>query len=408
MDRDLATRDYARRVAFPVPIVGVDGEVRRYDYDEAVALYWRRWRNARMPSARERVEEVEHCLNRIDQLRRSYLHDVGWDDGHAVVQRYGSFAAVVAATLRRLRHRPNGDVILLADGQRSTWYVPGEPARILHVWRFREAGAQEDYERDKSLHRSGAGDQEVLLNSFSGPDGAVVLTGRAEDTEELRSADIAGVGPESPLDAVRKLLQEARFVDAFEAVRHHLWRNPGDRRAHLIALMLAVRLQQANVASRLASQATRTFPGDPLVSWFSHRAWRLAGERALATRALRAAVQGDPPAPGAVRMEAAQRLANVPAIWLRRWNVALPDDPYVAAMLVEARAVRVALAVASVALLIALQVWWMVGVAWLVPLVLFAAVVGVVVHRRRSLDWQDLVLDEPLERQIREIFQSDA
>ena len=76
-----SNKKYNDYIDFPVEIVGKDGVVRYYSFEESVSLYQRRIRLARLrhdtPNARKR--ELEHCSNRIAQLRRSYFARYGWE-----------------------------------------------------------------------------------------------------------------------------------------------------------------------------------------------------------------------------------------------------------------------------------------------------------------------------------------
>jgi hypothetical protein len=73
-------KDYTELVDFPVEIVGRDGVVRRYVFEDSVRLYQRRitfapirYRDADLAAA-----EAGHCRARIHQLRTSYFVHFGW------------------------------------------------------------------------------------------------------------------------------------------------------------------------------------------------------------------------------------------------------------------------------------------------------------------------------------------
>ena len=90
-------KDYSELVDFPVEIVGRDGVVRRYVFEDSVRLYQRRitfapirYRDAELAAA-----EVGHCRSRISQLRTSYFVQFGWGtpDGDTVGQElFGELA----------------------------------------------------------------------------------------------------------------------------------------------------------------------------------------------------------------------------------------------------------------------------------------------------------------------------
>ena len=68
-------KKYSDYIDFPVEIVGKDGVVRYYTFEESVSLYQRRIRLARLryDSPAERKKELEHCSNRIAQLETIIL-----------------------------------------------------------------------------------------------------------------------------------------------------------------------------------------------------------------------------------------------------------------------------------------------------------------------------------------------
>ena len=74
-------KKYSDYIDFPVEIVGKDGVVRYYTFEESVSLYQRRIRLARLryDTPAERKRELEHCSNRIAQLRRSFFARYGWE-----------------------------------------------------------------------------------------------------------------------------------------------------------------------------------------------------------------------------------------------------------------------------------------------------------------------------------------
>ena len=74
-------KKYNECIDFPVEIVGKDGVVRHYSFEESISLYQRRIRLARLrfDTAEQRDRELTHCANRIAQLRRSFFARYGWE-----------------------------------------------------------------------------------------------------------------------------------------------------------------------------------------------------------------------------------------------------------------------------------------------------------------------------------------
>ena len=81
-------KKYSDYIDFPVEIVGKDGIVRYYTFEESISLYQRRIRLARLryDTPAERKKELDHCSNRIAQLRRSFFARYGWESFKLVNQ----------------------------------------------------------------------------------------------------------------------------------------------------------------------------------------------------------------------------------------------------------------------------------------------------------------------------------
>lgn len=75
------SKDYSLCVDFPVEIIGKDGIIRHYSFEESIGLYQRRIRIAQMKSIVDEIKEAEidHCTKRIAQLRRSFYTRYGWE-----------------------------------------------------------------------------------------------------------------------------------------------------------------------------------------------------------------------------------------------------------------------------------------------------------------------------------------
>ena len=99
-------KDYSQLVEFPVEIIGRDGVVRRYNFEQSVQLYQRRIASAGMRYSDASVvhAEVGHCRQRIQQLRRSYFVRHGWpalEQLDVFTQTGPGLAADLASFLRR-------------------------------------------------------------------------------------------------------------------------------------------------------------------------------------------------------------------------------------------------------------------------------------------------------------------
>jgi len=72
--RSFAEKDYTESIGFPVELVGRDGVIRRYSYEESIIVYQKRIESAHQrygdPDLAE--AEIDHCYKRIEQLKRSW------------------------------------------------------------------------------------------------------------------------------------------------------------------------------------------------------------------------------------------------------------------------------------------------------------------------------------------------
>lgn len=72
--RSFAEKDYSESIGFPVELVGRDGVIRRYSYEESIIVYQKRIESAHQrygdPDLAE--AEIDHCYKRIEQLKRSW------------------------------------------------------------------------------------------------------------------------------------------------------------------------------------------------------------------------------------------------------------------------------------------------------------------------------------------------
>lgn len=67
-------KDYSEVIEFPVELVGKDGIVRRYTYEESLLVYAKRIESAHV-RYRDRdiaAAEVDHCYKRIEQIKKSW------------------------------------------------------------------------------------------------------------------------------------------------------------------------------------------------------------------------------------------------------------------------------------------------------------------------------------------------
>ena len=217
-----ARKNYQQVVEFPVEIVGRDGQVRRFSFDESVRLYQRRVVSAalRYEGTREVREEVEHCRHRIEQLRRSYLEHFGWGPfrGNAVGSVLGTpRAAEIVAFLKRVfGEEPDGIASMLVTpvdtGLTDSCFVQtAGRSFLLYCWNLERADARAAYnEMVRRLAEAPPGEGvERLLVRWACADVAVLLTGTSAWQEAPPIEDPPVPNPTSDpwLDGIRALYE---------------------------------------------------------------------------------------------------------------------------------------------------------------------------------------------------------
>lgn len=284
-------KDYSELVDFPVEIVGRDGVVRRYTFEDSIRLYQRRITFA--PIRYRDVDliraEASHCRARIGQLRRSYFHRYGWGTpkGHSSAEdQFGDFAGELAAFLCRVLDvdgRPELQLERLTAGEGpggpSTWYVsrpaPGR-GMLLYFHRFDPSGdrdASQDRTRDQffasirdlQVARAQEGDAERLIAFHHNVDCGFVLTGRAGDhpgepraAGESRPVEVAP----TPWDEVMEVVRRGDHDAALRRCRALVREQPWHRNAYVAGAMLASFLEEHVIGDELALVGTRYFPSD--------------------------------------------------------------------------------------------------------------------------------------------------
>ena len=285
-------KDYDQMVEFPVEIVGRDGVVRRYSFEDSVRLYQRRIASAASRHEDQAVAEAEtlHCQRRIDQLRRSYLQRHG---GEAMVgvpeleATPGLAGEAVAFLRRRLGEEVSLDQVRFEGigsvdgGQVLAVHGKGAPTLLLYLFAFQGVdggkGRESFFRHVRLLEGSqGLGEGvEVLIGYHHASDCGIVLTGDAELKRDKSGRPVPTDA--SPWDAPapppgfqseamalvrRGELEEAllRFERAFE-------RDPFQRCAYLGACALADQLGRFEAAGLAAEMGGRYFPADPAIAW---------------------------------------------------------------------------------------------------------------------------------------------
>lgn len=145
-------KDYSHFVEFPVEIVGRDGIIREYTFEQSIELYQYRIKTARSKStdSTNLRYEVEHCTKRIAQIRRSFFAHYAWESFHCDQTPHilnTTVAGELAAYLRRRLgagiHRPQINLKILEQSDVSVlFYFPIQAQNttlLLHLFTTTEA-----------------------------------------------------------------------------------------------------------------------------------------------------------------------------------------------------------------------------------------------------------------------------
>jgi hypothetical protein len=314
-------KDYAHLVDFPVEIVGRDGAVRRYSFEESVRLYQRRISSAsiRYSEGPMVAAEQAHCRRRIEQLRRSYFARYGWAAMRVVDSPgmlAGDFAGEVAAFLRRVHETADTptdrlEFAFLEEGEHHQAYsvrpaphpAPGSPVGapaqswLLYLYRFHDAGPCPG--RDAFFYLL-----KVLRGAQLGPDvverliafhhtadcGLIFTSGGPASGGASASADVAWLSLGDPDDdalragmlALRRGQEEAAlgcFAQAYEAQHFR-------RSAYVAAAVVADRLGAFEQGRTAALMGARYFPRDPALRYANALLALRLGDSAAAAKDL--------------------------------------------------------------------------------------------------------------------------
>jgi hypothetical protein len=332
-------KDYSQPVDFPVEIVGRDGVVRRYSFEESVRLYQRRIASAETrygPGALASAE-VNHCQQRIGQLRRSYFVRYGWAGAAPLAEGDAEgLSGEVTAFLRRAMGPTALERVRLVavegGGPARVFVLDGAPAlRLLAVYRFGpelSSAAREAFFRSLHILQVHGGGEAVerLIAFHHGTDLGLLLTGAGpvDPPAALPEDDALDEPVEDDLvrDAMR-LLRAGRRFEAHQKLSHAWERNPWRRAALVGAVVLGDQLGAFADAETAGLVGVRHFPHDPLLHYHLALSCIRQGHAAAATAPLQRlqALQGDVAPVGLLRALTAL-VEGAPSEALRRLRAA--------------------------------------------------------------------------------------
>ena len=278
-------KDYTEVVEFPVEIVGRDGVVRRYSFEDSIRLYQRRVTFASIRYRdREIVDaEIEHCESRIEQLRRSYFHRNGWGTpagGTDPMVEFGSLAGEVAAFLCRVLRvdgRPDISVAPIdtddsAIGCYSVRPLRSEAQLTLWVHTFTVGDPRRDafFEQLKRIE-SGDNPAERLLAFHHTADCGFVMSASAADIDVLERWQ-AEEEPwhddsPSPLDGLADTVRLKDLAAVVAMASAMTSEQPWDLAAYTVGGAAAANLSDGILAEEFGLIGSRYFEDDAFMHY---------------------------------------------------------------------------------------------------------------------------------------------
>jgi Tfp pilus assembly protein PilF len=280
-------KDYTMLVEFPVEIVGRNGIVRTYSFEDSIRLYQRRIASAASRYDDNEVVEAEigHCRQRIRQLRRSYFERYAWAAIRSLSKREiagGEMAAEVAAFLARYAGSVDaaeryGIQSVESSGLARVWYLepPGSTPLLLYLYRF---APQDDCPAKLELQafvRTLEGclaleDREHLHATHSTADCGLLLTGRepSQPREPAPTQDQpkgVGLGYADPVSQAVSMLRAGNPEDALHLLDSYLAVQPDHRNAALTAALAAGHVGSPVQAEMYVRLASAYHPGDAIL-----------------------------------------------------------------------------------------------------------------------------------------------
>ena len=318
------SKDYSEVIEFPVELVDRDGVVRRYSYEESLAVYQRRIQSAPWRYADEELirAEVGHCSRRIDQIKRSHQERArtgqktpGTNPRALLGEGYERVRAHYESTLRDRGLVVDGELpvllsLLLDEPSCRTYHVgfgAGRSDHLLYVYAFDRSGDSDpraafDGARDRfrgllpgpgvesMLLCEDVGDCGVLLTGASAvPEGLLAVARSTRERPERADGEVRSVvdwileetgasvaGPpqdgdeddaRAPFERGLAALRAERVDEALNHLRRAVEINPWHRESYLALLAVLDSAELHAEAEMYGAMAVHYFGDDGLVRY---------------------------------------------------------------------------------------------------------------------------------------------
>ena len=264
-----ANKRYHDFIDFPVEIVGKDGVVRYYTFEESVSLYQRRIRLARLrydtPAARER--EIEHCSNRIAQLRRSFFARYGWESFELTGTIPSTLPIEISGEISAYFRRQFG----CGNNQKSaTLECIVEEAYFwmftvqLDVWQgmlYCSSNVEAIDNLSQQFDTQPRDDVEFIVDMYACADFSVLLTSMGGMPEKATQPEVI---PIPSMNAVFQCISDGKLVRALALTIQITDEEPFNKQAYWAGIVLSEQLRVHTQGLMLAEMALSHFPAEPL------------------------------------------------------------------------------------------------------------------------------------------------
>lgn len=320
--KNYSDKNYAEIITFPVELVGRDGVVRRYTYEDSMRIYRRRIDSAHLRYQDKDIirAEVHHCSRRLEQIQRSWRQRIyrseqhyiervpdpaqraPYEQGKAFLQSY--MGGVLSEVGEGAAPTPN--LVLLTEVPPCRVFYVNHPGfragTLLYVFdlQYQEEGeggltgqrAFEEYGQmlqlcgpapdvEKLIHEEQADDYGFILTNPH-PDiraddlGALHRGGGQRGEQEVPVTDRgsflvwldgilhdAGIPAGSPVKHILATLGMGDLDQAYEQCKEAVEFSPYNQRAYWIMGALSEILGRWDETEAYMLMACHYFPGDP-------------------------------------------------------------------------------------------------------------------------------------------------
>ena len=262
-----SNKKYSDYIDFPVEIVGKDGVVRYYTFEESVSLYQRRIRLCRLrydtPSARKK--ELEHCSNRIAQLRRSYFARYGWESFKLAQPLPQEFSIELSGELSAYLRRQFGSGIQRGPAalkclveEKGYWIF----SISIQDWQGMLYCSLDSTKIDALSLQFGSEpkeDVEYIIDTYSVRDFTVLLTSIHGVLKPLDTEDILLV---PSINVIYQSISDGDLLQALAQCIQLVDREPYNKQAYWAGLILSEQLRVHSQGLMLAEMSLSHFPNE--------------------------------------------------------------------------------------------------------------------------------------------------